>query len=548
VRPVRWLYLGLFGIGIVVYAIGACGRIGKQSSAPHFVYQADAWLHGKISVAPNCGPCGPNDACDPPPRACRNGEPQLPADDWATVETVVLDDGRTVQGRRLVQPWFRTLGGREFPASEIRQPRVNAKTWRFASLTCGLANSLALCWNTTEPADQVLLHDEREAIGRRFNVFRLLGGSQVPVTSITRSVGYTAYVSFPAVPARLMIPSAAISGRAGNDVIPTLLVAAAILPLALLLLRRLAQAQLSKRSLHDDLWLVALLAFGSVLFFSAVQGKVWFTAHVVGVALALIYAWASIEAKHPIVAGLALGAAALTRTSMAFMLPIFLFEAWRLAKTTGVTDRKQLLRALRTPLVKFAIPVVALAVAGMIYNYVRFDSPTEFGHSYLALGNRQPVRQQVQIEQWGLASYHYLGRNLAVAFTLLPELFARPPWIQISGHGLAMWVTTPALLLLLWPRDKGPFHRVLWLTVLCVALPSLFYMNSGWVQFGYRFSLDYIVFLVMLLAVGGRPLTPIVKGLIIVGIVVNAFGAYSFDRDWDFYRVGGNAYDVIVAQ
>ena len=60
------------------------------------------------------------------------------------------------------------------------------------------------------------------------------------------------------------------------------------------------------------------------------QGKVWYTAHVVGVVLALVYAWASIEAKRPVVAGLALGAAALTRTAMAFMLPLFVLEAWRM--------------------------------------------------------------------------------------------------------------------------------------------------------------------------------------------------------------------------
>src|SRR5512140_1969751 len=106
----------------------------------------------------------------------------------------------------------------------------------------------------------------------------------------------TWYMSFPAIPTLLMIPSAILSGRDGNDVIPTLLIAAAILPLALLVLRRVAAAGMSQRSLQDDLWLVGTLAFGSVLFFSAVGGRVWYTAQVVGVALALVYAWASIEA------------------------------------------------------------------------------------------------------------------------------------------------------------------------------------------------------------------------------------------------------------
>ena len=72
-------------------------------------------------------------------------------------------------------------------------------------------------------------------------------------------------------------------------------------------------------------------------------------------------------------------------------------------------------------------------------------------------------------------------------------------------------------------------------------------MNSGWVQFGYRFSLDYTVFLIMLIAIGGRPLGRLGRGLIVIGILINLFGAVTFDRSWQYYRVGGNTYDVVVA-
>jgi hypothetical protein len=440
------LYAALFVIGLVVYGALAGSRIQRPSAAPQFVYQADAWLHGHLDVAP-----------------------PLVDNDWAKVETVALADGRVVTGRRMItRPVFRTLDGTQIPRDQLRETR--STTW---------------------------------------------------------------YMSFPPIPTLLMLPSAAISGRAASDVIPTLLVAALILPLSLLLLRRLAAAGLSARTTREDLWLVGMLAFGTVLFFSAVQGKVWYTAHVVGIALALVYAWASIEAKHPIAAGIALGAAALTRTPMAFMFPLFALEAWRMA----AGDKKQLARTLAT----FAAPVIAFAIAGMIYNVIRFGSPTEFGHTYL------DVRQQTQIEQWGLASYHYLARNLTVAFTLLPEFPGRAPWVQVGGHGLAMWVTTPILLFLLWPRDKPPIHRALWITVACVAIPSLLYQNSGWVQFGYRFSLDYMVFLLALVAIGGRPLGRLGKTLIVVGIAINLFGALTFDREWKYYRIGGAAYDVVVA-
>jgi hypothetical protein len=445
----------LFVIGLALYSALAWDRLARPSPAPHFVYQADAWLHGRAAI-------------DPP----------LIGDDWAKVETVALADGSQLRGRRLItRPMFRALDGRE-----------------------------------------------------------------VPIAQIQRSLGTTAYMSFPPLPTVIMLPSAALAGRAGNDVIPTLLVAALIPPLCLLALRRLAEAGLSRRSVADDLWLVATLAFGSVALFSAVQGKVWFTAHVVGVVLALIYAWASIEARRPVIAGLALGAAALTRTAMAFMVILFLWEAWRVhgGRTAWRVARPKLVRELGRSVLAFAAPVLGFAIAGMAYNYIRFGAPTEFGHTYLE------VRQQAQIEQFGLASYHYLGRNLAVALTLLPELLPRPPYIQISGHGLALWVTTPILLLVLWPRDKPPIHRALWLSIAAVALPSLLYQNSGWVQFGYRFSLDYLVLLILLLAIGGRPLTWLVKALIIVGIAVNLFGALTFDRSWQYYRLGGNAYDVVV--
>ncbi len=453
IRPLlRWLYPTLFVVGLVVYGfVAGTDRLAHPSGAPHFMFQADAWLHGQAHI-------------DPP----------WPNDDWAMIETVALRDGREVRGRRMV----------------------------------------------TSP------------------VFRTLAGDRIPIAQVARSIGRTVEVSFPAVPTAIMLPSALIGGRDANDVIPTLVIAALILPLALLVFRRLVAAKLSTRSLGDDLWLVAALAFGSVMLFSSVQGKVWFTAHVVGVALALVYAWGSIEARHPIVAGLALGAAALTRTPMAFMFPLFVLEAWRMAPGVWACARR---------LLPFAIPVVAFAIAGMIYNQLRFESPTEFGHGYLALGTGQPVRQQVPMETFGLFSLHYLARNLVVALGLTPGVALHKPWIQISGHGLAIWVTTPLLLwLLVWPRVANPIRRALWITVGLVAIPSLLYMNSGWIQFGYRFSLDYLVFLFMLLAIASPRLSLAAKLAIGAGIVINLFGAVTFDRMWQFYRYGGDAFDVVA--
>lgn len=438
------IHLLLFGLGLLVYGATAGSRLGGQSTDPHFVYQADAWLHGQLAI-------------DPPPAK---------GDDWAKLETVELEDGRVVQGRRL----------------------------------------------STRP------------------VFRIAGGGEVPARAIRRVVKTTHYVSFPPFPAVLMLPQTAVHGRHANDVWVTVIVAALILPLFWSVLGRLREAGLSRRSDGDHLWLVAGLAFGTVLYFSAVQGRVWYTAHVVGVALALGYVRASIEARYPILAGLCLGLAAVTRTPMAFMFPLLLLEAWRMS---GPAD----LRRFAITCARFAAPVLVIAVAAFLYNHARFGEPGEFGHSYLA------VRQQRQIETTGMFSLDYLSRNLAVAFTLLPDFSTQAPYVRVGGHGLAIWFTTPLLFLVLWPREKGPLHRSLWLTVAFVAIPTLLYQNSGWYQFGYRFALDYMVFLFVLIAVGGRPLGRVARGLVVVAIAINLFGAVTFARMPQYYA---GSYDVVI--
>jgi glucan phosphoethanolaminetransferase (alkaline phosphatase superfamily) len=80
------------------------------------------------------------------------------------------------------------------------------------------------------------------------------------------------------------------------------------------------------------------------------------------------------------------------------------------------------------------------------------------------------------------------------------------------------------------PKERSPLALGLWITILLTAIPSLFYQNSGYVQFGYRFSLDYMVFFIMLLAVGGRRITWLWKAMLLWSIGVNLFGAITFDH------------------
>ena len=388
----------LFAVSLTAYALSSGSMLAHQSLAPHFVWQADAFLHGQLAI--------------------RGRPPNL--NDW------VLQDGR---------------------------------------------------W----------------------------------------------YVSFPPFPAVLMVPFVALWGRELNDVWFTVVFAALNVPLFFRLLRRIQP----ERREWEHAALALIFGFGTLAWSCAIRGEVWFTAETIGVTLTLLYLHAALQAKRPVLAGLAVACGAITRTPLAFSAVFFVLEALspdRPVEARGLRDPARW-RAALPKLVPYLFAIVAVAIPMAYANYVRFGSVTEFGHSHL-YANR--VNQQIQ--QYGLFHYVYLERNLHAAFTRLPEIRFHPLRIGFNGEGMSLLVTTPLFLYLLWPKEKPRLYRALWITTALVAVPGFFYQNSGWYQFGFRFSLDYTPYLILLLALGGRRFTSVFWAAALAGFAVNAWGAAQFNR------------------
>ena len=177
----------------------------------------------------------------------------------------------------------------------------------------------------------------------------------------------------------------------------------------------------------------------------------------------------------------------------------------------------------------FGLPLCAAVAVTFLLNYLRFHDPLEVGYRFLR------IRWSTRIEKWGLFNYHYLSKNLAVFLAALPWLSSSYPFVRISRHGLALWFSTPNYLWVLWPKRVRSLLIALSVAAGCVALADLCYQNSGWIQFAYRFSLDYSILLVALLALGGRRFGPFFYVMLVFAIVVNSFGAITFDRVPDFY-------------
>jgi hypothetical protein len=258
----------------------------------------------------------------------------------------------------------------------------------------------------------------------------------------------------------------------------------------------------------------------------------------VGATFTLLYLLASLDTKHPLLAGVFVACAFATRTPLLFSA---LFFAILVLFPNGKLRRE----AWRPALGKLGLFVVPCLVMGgllLASNYLRFESISEFGHTYLADGGIQRIRK------FGLFNIHFLSKNLSAALTLLPRFQPDFPYVVVSRHGMSLLLTTPALVYLLRPEKAVFDTERLWrraaiVTAAVVALPALFYQNTGYEQFGYRFSLDYTPYFVLLLALGRRKITWVFVTLILLGVVVNGFGALTFKRFDHFYFRGAEFFD-----
>jgi hypothetical protein len=334
------------------------------------------------------------------------------------------------------------------------------------------------------------------------------------------------FISFPPFPAVILLPMLAIAKTPENlrDGQIWLWLAGVGPALLFLVLEKLRRTGESERTELQNLALSWIFSFGTVYFFSAVQGTVWFAAHVVAVALAATYLLFALGAERPIAAGIALGCGFLTRPDLLPAGLIFFFEALRTSRSEE--SKKIAWGTLIKKMTLIAIPIAVVMAMTAWHNRARFGSLQfgDTGHAYLTVGWR------ARIDKWGLFSYHYLPRNLAIFTSSLPYMLKQPPWFQINTHGLAAWFTTPLYLCLFWPRRTTAVFRSLVIGTVPVVIMLLLYQNSGWLQFGYRFSNDYAVFLFAMLAIVGPRFGPPFYALVAWGIAVNTFGALTFDR------------------
>ena len=371
---------------------------------------------------------------------------------------------------------------------------------------------------------------------------------------------------FPPLPAIVLMPLVAIWGIATNERILSVGLGAIDVGLVWWVLGRLPISRTVR------LASALFFAFGTVFWYAAQLGTTWFLAHVVALAPALLAVGIALGAdpeavdedheppespaddvldaihdrsplfdRRQVLAGVLFGIACTARLTIAFGAPFFLF----------VGGGGSWLKRGVSAGVGMAIPIGLL----LAFNVATTGSVVNPAYEYLYRLETFGWPGLHYNPEWAIEDPRYLPQNGEIMFLRAPLFLPSEtpnaigpgralcentkvrglfdpscPLALPSDVGMSVLLTSPAYLLVLPALRVLRRSRLVFGAAVAIALISLvnlMHFSQGWVQFGYRFSNDTVMFALPLVALGmtrrgGVGLLG--GGLILVSVAVNFWG------------------------
>ena len=331
------------------------------------------------------------------------------------------------------------------------------------------------------------------------------------------------YVPNPPFPAILMLPFIAVLGmQAFNTTTFSLILGATSAVIIYLILHQMIHLGWTKLSHTGAAWLTALFSFGTMYWWLSMDSRVWFFAQVVTVLCSGLAFLSVLRKWSPWLTGFFLVCAILSRPNVFVLWPALLAIAIQLSlDSEGKLDWKE---SVKWGLFS-AIPVVIGVGLLLTLNYVRFGNFLDFQY-----GNLNGAGQILEdVKNYGLFSPHFLSRNLYFMLVAPPPLSAECGYYLTRGWGMSLFATTPAVIYV-FRRFKISWWTVgSWVSILLSVIVLGMYSNNGALQYGYRYLLDFIFPVIMLIAYNadGKISAPL-KTLIIASIIINYYGTISW--------------------
>lgn len=332
------------------------------------------------------------------------------------------------------------------------------------------------------------------------------------------------FVVYPPMPAILLMPFVAVFGSTFYQPILSILLGAINVVLAYKVLMKLFKSQKLVS------WISILYAFGTIQWYHAEVGSSWYVAHIVG----LFFLWLSlletVTKQRLFLIGLFIGAAYLARlpTILALIfVPLFLRERFLIGNNIKQINIKNLFI--------FILGLLPALIFNSLYNFLRFGRFDDFAYSLYLESQSSAIKQSVFPH--GFFSLYYIPDRIKDLFFSFPIFISHFPFVIPSLYAMALYIVTPAFFLIPLASFKKRLIYSALITALVISIPSLLKGGNGFTQFGFRYSLDFLPFLLILTASGLKNRFNFYsKFLIVLSILINLWGVVmiSFLNKWGF--------------
>ena len=317
------------------------------------------------------------------------------------------------------------------------------------------------------------------------------------------------YLPFAPLPAVILIPFILINSATTEQFV-SIIIGSINVGLIYLLLKKLT-------STKNAVLLSVFLGFGTVHFWASLVGTAWYFAHIVAfmlMVLSLILSVKNTSNTKALISGIFFALAGLSRLTLITGGLFFVINYWK--------DKKNL--------IYFLVGSFIFVPIFFYYNFLRFGNIFETG--YIQIYNNYTNGYVYSIQRvWHPESPEPKYMDIKSIPYHLYTLFIMPPEVddlnisraKPSPFGIGIIFISPLLLLVFNKIKLTKIEVQSWFGAIPVAFLTFCHYAQGWVQFGYRFLLDFLPFLLIILAVKFRP-TKFNILLLVFSIVINYWG------------------------
>lgn len=139
----------------------------------------------------------------------------------------------------------------------------------------------------------------------------------------------------------------------------------------------------------------------------------------------------------------------------------------------------------------------------------------------------------------GALSPHNAPNNLRSIFLLMPTFQSEAPYVIPTLAGVSLTFCSPllyAFLIPLYTRRREPLVWTLFVTTLLAAVPFVLNYGNGFAQFGMRYAMDFLPYMLLLACMGltHRKWRSYKSALVLLCVLINVWGPIY----WRFFYLG----------